>query len=229
MLIKQIIIAILFLASGLFYYQITEPTINPQTTQVLKIIDGDTIKLSNHQIFRLLGINTPEKNQLYYQEAKQFLTTLIQNKTIQIETRGIDKYGRTLGYIFLNNQNINTKILENGLATLYYYNKDHHYDELQQAEEQARLNQIGLWKKSPNTNCVKILKFKTSEPEILILQNTCNITLNITYKDDATRIYHATLKPNSQYTKIFSHIWNTDGDSIYIRDTKGLLIFQRYS
>ena len=226
--LKHIIIAILFLISGIFYYNLTDSTNSLSNYNVTRIIDGDTIELQNTQTLRLLGINTPEKNQLYYQEAKDFLTHQIQNKTIQIESYGTDKYGRTLAYIFQNNKNINAKILQQGLATLYYYDKDHHYTELKKAEEFARLNQKGIWKKSPNAHCIKITQFKTDEPEILTLQNNCNIQLDITYKDDATHIYQTTIPPKQTYTKTFSHIWNTDGDTIYIYDTKGLLKFQRY-
>jgi len=228
MRIKHIIITILFITSLIFYYQITDPAFPLQTAQATKIIDGDTIKTNNSQTLRLLGINTPEKTQPFYQEAKDFLIQKIQNKTIQIESHGSDKYRRTLAYIFLEDQNINAQILQNGLATLYYYDKDQHYNELKQAEEFARTNSLGLWRKSPDSHCIKIIEFKTDEPELLILQNTCNKILNITYKDDATHIYRTIINPNSQHTQNFSHIWNTDGDSIYIYDTKGLLLFYRY-
>ena len=223
---KTLIILILFLTSAIFYYQLTEPKLQKQI--VTKIIDGDTIQISDNQIIRLKGINAPEKNQPFYQEATIYLTTLIQNKTIKIETHGTDKYGRTLAHIFLNKTNINEQILKQGLATLYYYEKDKHYKALKQAEEFARLNQKGLWQKSPDTNCIKITEFKTDEPEKLTLQNNCNKILNITYKDDANHIYKTVIEPHDTYTQNFSHIWNTDGDSIYIRDSNGLLLFHRY-
>ena len=165
----------------------------------------------------------------YYTEAKNFLTSIIQNKSIQIESYGTDKYGRTLAHIFLDDENINEKILSQGLATLYYYDKDKYYEDLKQAEEFARLNSLGIWKKSPNAHCIQITKFKTDEPEALTLQNSCNFPINITYKDDATHIYQTIIQPTSQYTQNFSHIWNTDGDSIYIYDKDGLILFYRYS
>jgi len=224
---KPIIIAILFILSAIFYYHITDPT-TTQALNVSRIIDGDTIQTSNNQIIRLIGINTPEKSMPFYQEATNYLTTLIQNKTIQAETYGTDKYNRILAYIFLNEQNINEQILKQGLGTLYYYEKDKYYKTLKQAEEFARLNQKNLWQKSPDKNCIEIIKFQTDEPESLTLKNNCNKILNITFKDDATHIYKAIIEPNSIYTKNTSHIWNTDGDSIYIRDKKGLLLFYRY-
>ena len=226
--IKPLIIAILFITSGLFYYNLTDATPTSETFQVFKVIDGDTIELSTSQRVRLKGINTPESSMQFFQEAKEFLEFLIQNKSIQLENHGTDKYGRILAYIFISNKNINKEILQQGLATLYYYGKDSHYEELKQAEEFARLNQKGLWGKSSNAKCLGIIEFKTDEPERLVLQNNCDYELEIMYKDDATHIYKATIEANSVYTKEFSHIWNTNGDSIYIYDSEGLLIFYRY-
>ncbi|MBT7102473.1 thermonuclease family protein [archaeon] len=228
MTIKPIIITILFLTSGIFYYNITDAKSNLQTFQISQIVDGDTVRLTNGATLRLIGINTPERNMPYFQEAKSFLTTLIQNKSVQVQSFGIGKYGRTLAFIFLNDKNINTQILSAGLATLYCYENDPCLDELKQAEEFARLNQKALWKKSPDENCIKLIQLKTDEPEKLILQNKCDKQINITFKDDATHIYRETLNPKSTFTKKFSHIWNTNGDSLYISDDKGLLLFHRY-
>ena len=229
MRLKPIIIAILFITSGIFYHNFTDATPTLETYQVSRIIDGDTLDLTTNQRVRLKGINTPESSMPYYTEAKTFLQSLAQNKSIEIESYGTDKYGRILAHLFINDKNINKEILQQGLATLYYYEPDQHYEELKEAEEFARLNNKGLWEKSPNTNCIKLIELKTDEPELLILQNNCNKELNIIFKDDATHIYKETLNPNSIFTKTFSHIWNTEGDSIYIRDTEGLLIFYRYN
>jgi len=226
---KPIILIIFFIIFGISYYQISEEVTPIENSQVFRIIDGDTLDLATGQRLRLKGINTPEYSMQYYTEAKDLLQSLTQNKQIQIQDYGIDKYGRTIAHIFIDEKNINAKILQEGLATLYYYEPDTYYEELKQAEEFARINQRGLWKKSPNENCIELIELKTDEPEKLILQNNCNKILDITFKDDATHIYKETLKPKSTFTKTFSHIWNNDGDSIYIRDSEGLLVFYRYS
>jgi len=225
---KPILITILFLTSLIFYYNLTDPTQPTTTAQVTRIIDGDTLQTSTNQTFRLLGINTPEKNQPSYQEAKNYLTNLVQNQTIEIESKQQDKYQRTLAHIYKDNKNVNAQILSQGFATLYYYDHDSHYEELKKAEEFARLNRLGIWKPSPNAPCIQVTEFKTTEPESLTLQNTCPIQINLTYKDDATHIYKTTLSPDSIYQNNFSHIWNTEGDSIYIYDNQGLILFQRY-
>ena len=225
---KIIILAIFFVVSGTFYYQITGATIITETVQIGRVIDGDTLETTSGQKIRLLGINTPESSMPFFEEATDFLKNLAESNSIQIESHGTGKYGRTLAYVFINDKNINKELLLNGLDTLYYYEHDDHYSELKKAEEFARLNQKGLWKKSPNSNCLELIKLKTDEPEQLVLKNNCNTELNIIFKDDATHIYRETINSNSVFTKTFSHIWNDAGDSIYIRDDKGLLIFYRY-
>jgi endonuclease YncB( thermonuclease family) len=224
---KYIIISLLLITSAIFYYNLTSPDPIATTAQATRVIDGDTLQLNDSTKIRLLGINTPESGQPYYEEAKAFLGTL-ENQAIQIEPVQSDKYGRTLAYIFHNKQNINEALLKNGLATLYYYEKDSYYDTLKKAEEHARTNQIGLWKPSPNANCITVKIFKTSEPEQLTLQNTCSRPITLTYKDDATHTYNITIEKYALHTDYFSHIWNDNGDTLYIYDTQGLIKFQRY-
>ncbi|MFH1238117.1 MAG: thermonuclease family protein [archaeon] len=231
--LKSLFLAILFLSSCIFYYQITEDTIAKTSTIVVRVIDGDTLELIGGQKIRLKGINTPEKLMSFSQEATELVRQLVENKSIEIESYGTDKYGRTLAYIFIDGKNINKEILGEGFATLYYYEKDKYYDELKQAEEFARLNKKGLWKNSPNANCLKLIELKYKEQpircsndELLILENSCD-EISVTIKDDATHTYKETLQKGT-FIKSFSCIWNDEGDSLYISDEKGLLIFYRY-
>ena len=228
--LKHIIIAILMVVSGIFYYQITGDIVVGNSHEfVVRVIDGDTLELETGQKVRLKGINTPEKSEWLDAEATEFVSELVENRSVEIENHGFDKYGRILAYVFVGGRNLNREILERGLGTLYYYGEDSHYVELKRAEEFARLNGFGLWKESSNKECIEIIEFKTDEPEKLVLRNDCNYDLEIMYKDDATHIYEAIIGANSEYENEFSHIWNTDGDSIYVWDSYGLVIFSRYN
>jgi len=224
---KNIILLILFVTSFTFYYSITDDK-NIQTAKVIQILDGDTLILNDSTKIRLLGINTPESSQPFSIQAKEFLENQVLNQTIQIEKIGKDKYSRTLAYIFKNSSNINELLLLNGLATLYYYETDSYYKTLKKAEKFAQTSQLGLWKQSPSSNCISLEFFKYTEPENLILKNSCNHTINLTYKDDATHIFKATIKPNQKHSQNFSHTWNDAGDTLYIYDNQGLILFHRY-
>src|SRR3972149_7497913 len=98
---KLILLFFILAVLSLFYPPIDnflEQTFSAtQTVFVERAIDGDTIETEIGNI-RLLGINTPERGESYYNEAKAFLASRIFNKTVELEFVGerIDKYNRTL-------------------------------------------------------------------------------------------------------------------------------------
>ena len=80
------------------------------TGKVISIADGDTVTIINNNQqtkIRLAEIDTPEKNQPHGKKAKKALSNLIFNKEVEVEIVTIDRYGRTVGIIFLDNQNVN--------------------------------------------------------------------------------------------------------------------------
>lgn len=197
---------------------------------VTRIIDGDTFETEIGKV-RLLGINTPEKDQLYYQEARDFLFEF-EEKTIALESYGKDKYNRVLGYAHYNKKLINIEILKKGLGSLYYYDKDKYYSDMEKAEASAQKREIGIWSKSKNYGCIELIELKYEEnercknQEKIVLENKCK-SMQATLKDDATHIYPVTLN-SGIFAMNFSCVWNDAGDSLYIWDDEGLLLFYRY-
>jgi endonuclease YncB( thermonuclease family) len=234
-MLKKLIIIFLVVLSGIFYYNLTGKVVYEKiNAEVLRVIDGDTIDTNIGKV-RFKGINTPEKSMFFYEESTEFLRSTLENKTVELESYGADKYGRILAYVFYKGKNINEEILKKGFGTLYYYEKDSYYDKLKKAEEFARINEIGLWKKSFDFYCLELVELKYYEDserctnnEFLILKNHCQKELNILVKDDATHIYREKILSNSVFSKNFSCIWNDEGDSLFIWDEKGLLLFYRY-
>ncbi len=113
---------------------------------VTKVIDGDTIDAGNFRI-RLSGINTPETGECYYKEAKEKLEELVLDKEVFLEKdkTDIDKYGRKLRYVYVDELMINKILVEQGYAKVYddYKDDTKRYDELKEAEKNA-LN-LGVW------------------------------------------------------------------------------------
>lgn len=219
-----------FVILAYFYPRLTGRSIEMITVNITRVIDGDTFE-SNIGKVRLLGINTPEKKQTYYSEAKDFLLDY-EGKEVELEEKGKDKYGRNLAYVYFNDKLINEEILKSGLANLYYYEKDENYEKLKKAEKEARSSQLGIWKRSKNYGCVELVELKYKEDERcknqeqLILENNCNL-IKAVLKDDANHIYDLDIE-KEVFSMNFSCIWNDAGDSLYVRDESGLLLFWRY-
>jgi len=74
---------------------------------------------------------------------KQAVSDLCFNKEVTIIKSGEDRYGRTLGFVFIGDVNVNKELLKKGLAWHYkHFNKD---EELAKLEQAAKDNKVGLW------------------------------------------------------------------------------------
>lgn len=115
--------------------------------RVVGVHDGDTVTLlleGNHQIkVRLAQIDAPELDQAFGQQSKQSLSEMVFNKTIKVEKETIDKYGRTVGTLFVYDLDANKEQIKRGMA--WVYRKYLHDQSLLSLEEAARQAKLGLW------------------------------------------------------------------------------------
>lgn len=94
---------------------------------VCNVVDGDTVdamidlgfKLYTKQRLRLSGLDTPERGQEGFSEAKQYMIDMVLNKPVVIQTEKTSKFGYYLAEIFLENSSINKLLIENGYAKPY--------------------------------------------------------------------------------------------------------------
>ncbi|OXS54998.1 hypothetical protein B1A99_24775 [Cohnella sp. CIP 111063] len=135
------------------------PTIPADGTyMVLSCYDGDTCTIQNgkrREAVRLLNIDAPEikSKDRFAAEARAYLRKQVVKKKVMIEfglgkdRTGRDKYGRLLGYFFVNGNSINEQIVRNGLARVaYVFEPDTKYaEDYQKAEAEAEDEQIGIW------------------------------------------------------------------------------------
>jgi micrococcal nuclease len=115
--------------------------------KVVGISDGDTITILTEQHqnikIRLAEIDAPEKKQPWGQNSKQALSDLIFSLSVTVDSVGVDRYGRTLGTVFLKKVNINKHMVEHGNAWAYEkYVHDPSYFALQKS---AQTSKAGLW------------------------------------------------------------------------------------
>ena len=115
--------------------------------RVVGVHDGDTVTLlmvGNRQIkVRLAQIDAPELDQAFGQQSKQSLSEMVFNKTIKVEKETKDKYGRTVGTLFVEGIDSNKEQIKLGMA--WVYRKYLHDQSLLSLEEIARQAKLGLW------------------------------------------------------------------------------------
>ena len=152
---------LIFLFTFLFFFaqaQLQENT----WYKVSKITDGDTfyVMTKNSEKFkiRLIGIDAPEsynvgkkfRKEYFGKEAKVFVTNLLKNKKVKLtfDVQKIDRYGRILAYIYLENGVfLNQYLVENGFAVVATFPPNVKYVEVfTKAEKSARNKKLGLWK-----------------------------------------------------------------------------------
>ena len=94
---------------------------------VVQVIDGDTVVIAGDERVRLIGIDTPEKGQCGFDEAKQALEKLLASGTATFysgTTSDKDKYDRLLRYIEVEGIDVGLNLISNGLATARYDSRD---------------------------------------------------------------------------------------------------------
>ncbi len=165
---------------------------------VSRVIDGDTIELSNGTKVRYIGIDTPETVdprktvQCFGVEANNRNKQLVEGKEVRLEkdVSDIDKYGRLLRYVYVNGVFVNLVIVQEGFAYSYTYPPDVKYQsKFVEAEKLAREQKKGLWGSCSTStqSSITLITPKTSTTTTQ-LQGTCNIKGNINSTKE--KIYH---------------------------------------
>lgn len=118
-------------------------------TLVSKVIDGDTIELEDGKRVRYLGIDTPELNEYFGEEATEKNKELVEGKVVELQkgNRDTDEYGRLLRYVYIDGIFVNAELVAQGYAEAYIFDVNERYSQvLVQLEQYAKLKKVGIWK-----------------------------------------------------------------------------------
>lgn len=134
---------------------------------VSRVIDGDTLELSDGRKVRLIGVNTPEsttRTETYGKEASNYSKSKLQGRQVylQKDVSETDRYGRLLRLIWLEVQTnlmdeteirtkmFNADLVLNGYAEPSTYPPDVTYAEyFRKFAREAREKEVGLWAYGP--------------------------------------------------------------------------------
>lgn len=112
------------------------------------VTDGDTFRLRTKTdgdfVIRVWGIDAPEKKQVFYQQSKEFLASLILDKPVTLKVQNKDLYGRLVAKVYHEQADIGLTMVRLGFAFWYrdYAKKD---IALKTAEAAAKKQAFGIW------------------------------------------------------------------------------------
>ncbi|WP_085654415.1 MULTISPECIES: thermonuclease family protein [unclassified Pseudomonas] len=128
---------------------------------VQRVVDGDTLRLSDGRNVRMIGLNTPELGKQGRSDeplavaARKRLEALVAESGgrvgLRLGAESKDRYGRTLAHVFsARGENLEAQMLADGLGFQVAVAPNVDLVDCQQAaERRARQAGLGLWKRSP--------------------------------------------------------------------------------
>ena len=160
---------LIFLFLSVLISSCSSPEYSYDDILVKRVVDGDTILLSNGERVRLIGIDAPEMHQSnkLYRDARRskkdiqtikelgrksylFVKNLLEGERVRLEfdVEKRDRYNRLLAYVFLKDGTMaNAKIIEEGFAQIYTFPPNVKYsEEFLRLQREARENNRGLWR-----------------------------------------------------------------------------------
>ena len=115
--------------------------------KITRVVDGDTVSFKVHngpvEKVRLADIDTPERDQPWGTEATAALRKWSMSKSARIEVVDTDRYGRLVATLWVDDENINRRLVKEGHAWVYRkYLRD---TSLIKLEARAISAKAGLW------------------------------------------------------------------------------------
>ena len=127
---------------------------------VRRVIDGDTIELTDGRLVRYIGIDTPEVRRKagnrwvvdpepFALAAAEANRRLVEGKPVRLEydEQLKDRYGRTLAYVYVGEQMVNEALVADGYAHVLTIPPDVRYAErFRLLANEARRARRGVWR-----------------------------------------------------------------------------------
>jgi len=129
----------------------TQPVFQKHPFKVLKIYDGDTIKVSGLDLtfkVRLVGIDSPEigfngqPSQPFAKMARRHLIDLLDEQMVAVKSYGTGGYNRQLAEVFVGDKNINLEMIKAGLAQVYRGKRPQELDSKRYFAEESKARRV---------------------------------------------------------------------------------------
>ncbi|MFQ5896928.1 MAG: thermonuclease family protein [Candidatus Methylomirabilia bacterium] len=224
-----------------------------ETAAVRRVLDGDSIVLTDGRAVRYLGINAPERGQPFHAQARQLNRILTKAGRVRLEFDRVrlDRYGRLLAYVYVGAEMVNARLLHEGLAHLFIIPPNlKHYERFLRLQEAAQRARRGMWRQTSGPAKITKVELGLRGPEHVRIANVSARPLDLAgfrLSDRARHSYRfpsvvlnpgyvltlrsgagADLRARSGPILLHWHspgpIWNNSGDTAFLFGPDGRLI-----
>ena len=125
-----------------------ESSTSSRGTLVQRVIDGDTVVLADGERVRYIGMDTPEREEPFFDEATEYNRGLVEGKRVGLikDESEADRFGRLLRYVLAGDILVNAELVREGLAEAKRYEPDVKFADCFDAlMQEARDGQRGMW------------------------------------------------------------------------------------
>lgn len=143
------------------------PVTADELVRVKQVYDGDTILLEDGRKIRYLGINAPEFQEPFYLKAKRFNESLVLGREIRLELdqENTDLYDRVLAYVYVEDQMVNARMVQQGLAHAFFIGSNRKHNALfLRLQAEAKQRKIGIWSARARAKELKITSIHPFDP-----------------------------------------------------------------
>jgi endonuclease YncB( thermonuclease family) len=115
--------------------------------KVVAVSDGDTLRVldasGTQHVVRLRGIDAPETRQAFGTKARERLAKLTMGKAATVLVHDRDRFGRSVGVVEVAGENVNERLVADGMA--WHYARFDKSPALAAAQREAQAAKRGLW------------------------------------------------------------------------------------
>lgn len=112
--------------------------------KVIGVIDGDTVVLENKTRLRLRQVDAPESEFCGGSQAKNLLTSYVQDKAVTITEQIPDQTGRAIAFLTVGDIQVNAKLLASGWVR-YHSDTTAQTPHLKEVAAQAKKEKRGIF------------------------------------------------------------------------------------